>query len=119
DITGILRLTNKGTQYFLGLSGSEKQEFSFYLINELTIMIPIEEGRLFSNEHGQLDPTDMTKILISIFISGTKDSDKMTTSEVKTNLDQLIKNKEYTGISMGHSTQDLDETYGFYGFSLS
>ncbi|CAG8761994.1 14722_t:CDS:10, partial [Gigaspora margarita] len=90
---GILRLTNKGTQYFLGLSDKDRDSFFDYLIKELTILIPIEDGRLFSNRNNQLDPADVTKILISISISGTRDSDKMTTSEIKTNLDQLIKNK--------------------------
>ncbi|KAF0547914.1 hypothetical protein F8M41_000264 [Gigaspora margarita] len=110
---GILRLTNKGTQNFLGLSDEDRDSFFDYLIKELTILIPIEDGRLFSNRNNQLDPADVTKILISISISGTRDSDKMTTSEIKTNLDQLIKNKVYTGISTRLSTNYLDETYGF------
>ncbi|RIB17597.1 hypothetical protein C2G38_2246287 [Gigaspora rosea] len=95
---GILRLTTKGTQYFLELSDSKRHLFFDDLIKELTVMIPIEEGMLSSNEHYQLDPDDVTKFFISISIKETKDSDNMTTSEIKTNLDQLIKNKAYTGI---------------------
>ncbi|CAG8750654.1 22172_t:CDS:2, partial [Gigaspora margarita] len=109
----ILRLTTEGTQYFRGLNGSERHDFFVYLINELTVMIPIEEGRLNSSEHSQFDPDDAMKIRISISISETKDSDKMTISEITTNLDQLIKNKAYTGISTDYITNYLDETYGF------
>ncbi|CAG8718300.1 6354_t:CDS:2, partial [Cetraspora pellucida] len=65
DIKGILRLTIPGSQDFQELNDSERQNFFNTLIEELTLMIPVEKDRLESNGHYQLDNP---KILISLFI---------------------------------------------------
>ncbi|CAG8464467.1 9392_t:CDS:2, partial [Dentiscutata heterogama] len=75
-------------------------------------IIPTEVGRLGPIERNQFDPTDLTKILISFSIIGTNRSAKMTANEIAKDLDQLIKNKAYTAISIGLTTKYLDETYG-------
>ncbi|CAG8508834.1 1876_t:CDS:10 [Dentiscutata erythropus] len=112
DISGILRLTTEGTQYFQGLNDSEKHSFFYNLMHELTDIIPTEVGRLGTNERNQFDPADSTKILILFPIIGTNGSAKMSTDKIAKDLDQLIKNKAYTSISLGHNTKYLDETYG-------
>ncbi|KAF0533976.1 hypothetical protein F8M41_010284 [Gigaspora margarita] len=113
DIQGVLRLTNDGTQYFNGLSKEDKDSFFDNLIKELKYLIPTENGRLSTDKHTQKDPNESSKIIISISISEAKGSDKMTTTQIQSNLILLITNKEFTGISTGSTTKYLDETYGY------
>ncbi|CAG8539449.1 11432_t:CDS:2, partial [Dentiscutata heterogama] len=110
DIRGMLRLTDFGSQYFQRLNDSENHDFFVTLINELTLMIPIESGRLGSNKYYQLSTTN---VLIPLFIRETKDDERLTAADVKDNLHQLILNKAVTGISRGNVTKFLDDTYGF------
>ncbi|CAG8577092.1 2470_t:CDS:2 [Cetraspora pellucida] len=109
DIKGILRLTITGSQDFQGLDDSGRQNFFNTLIEELTLIIPVEKGRLESNGHYQLDTS---KILISLLIREAKD-EKLTAKDIKNDLHQLIINKAFTSISGGKATNSLDETYGF------
>ncbi|KAF0533981.1 hypothetical protein F8M41_010289 [Gigaspora margarita] len=113
NIQGALRLTNDGIQHFNGLSKEDKDSFFNNLIKELTNLIPTENGRLSTNKHTQMDPNDSSKIIISISISEAKGSDKMTATQIQSNLILLITNKEFTGISTGSTTKFLDETYGY------
>ncbi|KAF0533977.1 hypothetical protein F8M41_010285 [Gigaspora margarita] len=113
DIHGALRLTNDGTQYFNRLNKEAKDSFFDNLIKELTILIPTENGRLNTNKHTQKDPKDSSKIIISVSISEAKGSDKLTTTQIQSNLILLVTNKEFTGISTGSTTKYLDETYGY------
>ncbi|CAG8578353.1 2449_t:CDS:2, partial [Dentiscutata heterogama] len=114
DIQGKLRLTTNGTQYFQGLNSSEQHDFFTNLINELVMIIPIEKGRLKSNEHSQFDTSSIeSKILISLSIIGTKNGKKKNATAMRDDLDLLISNKKFTNISSGTITKYLDETYGF------
>ncbi|CAG8786665.1 24518_t:CDS:2, partial [Gigaspora margarita] len=113
DIHGALRLTNDGTQYFNRLNKEAKDSFFDNLIKELTILIPTENGRLNTNKHTQKDPKDSSKIIISVSISEAKGSDKLSTTQIQSNLILLVTNKEFTGISTGSTTKYLDETYGY------
>ncbi|KAF0548457.1 hypothetical protein F8M41_025964 [Gigaspora margarita] len=113
-IHGVLRLTSDGTQYFQNLNDAERERFFNHLINELTILIPTENGRLSSNGNYQKDTSDSSKIIITLSISEAKGSDNQRIStEIESNLNLLIKNKEFTGISTKPTTQYLDETYGY------
>ncbi|CAG8598003.1 17806_t:CDS:2 [Gigaspora margarita] len=113
DIRGIVRLTKSGTQYFRAMNNSEKGAFITALINELTVIIPTERGRLSSNGRYQLDTTVESQFLISFSINKAKDSEKFLSTLVSKYLSQLIKNGVYTGISTGTTTIYLDYTYGF------
>ncbi|CAG8544399.1 10074_t:CDS:2 [Dentiscutata erythropus] len=137
DIQGMLQLTINGTFYFQTLSDLEKKNFSNTLIEELTLMIPAEKGRLESNEYHQLNRSYQTnvfytddchqssqlyedykfrtlpRILIPLFISKAKVGEKLTATEIKDFLHRLIGNKVYTGISTGNATKFLDRAYGF------
>ncbi|KAF0456452.1 hypothetical protein F8M41_001350 [Gigaspora margarita] len=110
DIGGILRLTNSGSQHFQKLNDSEKHDFFVTLIDQLISMIPTEKGRLKSNEHYQLNTSN---ILVSLFIHKAKDNETLTAANIKDYLHQLIINKAFTGILTGNVTKLLDETYGF------
>ncbi|CAG8735110.1 42129_t:CDS:2 [Gigaspora margarita] len=119
-IQGLLRLTSDGTQYFQNLNVAERERFFNHLIDELTILIPTENGRLSSNGNYQKDTSDSSKIIITLSISETKGSDNQRIStEIESNLNLLIKNKEFTGISTKPTTQYLDETYGYQRYLLA
>ncbi|CAG8559589.1 14234_t:CDS:2, partial [Cetraspora pellucida] len=115
NIYGSLRLTVDGTKRFQGLSGDAKRNFTYSLIDELIVRIPIDKERLKTNENHQFDPSDLSKVIISVFISETKDSsDKMITTHIRDYLDQLVRYKNYTNILTGNYTFYLDETYGYH-----
>ncbi|RIB26277.1 hypothetical protein C2G38_2138369 [Gigaspora rosea] len=113
DIRGVVRLTKSGTQYFQAMSKSERDAFITALLNELTVRIPTEKGRLSSNGHYQLDTTVESQILISFSINKAKNSEKFLSTLVSKYLNQLIENGAYTGISTGTTTIYLDYIYGF------
>ncbi|CAG8673613.1 36806_t:CDS:2 [Gigaspora margarita] len=118
-IQGVLRLTNDGTKYFQNLNDAERERFFNHLIDELTILIPTENGRLSSNGNYQKDTSDSSKIIITLSISEAKGSDNQRIStEIESNLNLLIKNKEFTGISTRPTTQYLDETYGYQRYLI-
>ncbi|CAG8720049.1 10382_t:CDS:2, partial [Ambispora leptoticha] len=76
--------------------------------------IPTKKGRLSTTEHYQLDLSDLSKVIILLFINETSNNDdKMSAIYILENLDLLIKNKEYTNILTGPTTAYLDETYGY------
>ncbi|CAG8468936.1 13183_t:CDS:2 [Dentiscutata erythropus] len=115
EIYAVLRLTNNGTQYFAAnLSSTDKQNFFNTLIKELTTMIPTEKERLDTDYHYQYDTSDSSKIIVSFTIHEAKGNNKLITTDIRNNLDQLIKNKQYTVISTGTTTQYLDDTYGVH-----
>ncbi|CAG8727160.1 8645_t:CDS:2, partial [Cetraspora pellucida] len=120
SIRGKLLLTTIGSQYFQRLDNSGKHGFFYYLINELTNMIPIEQGRLSTNEYYQIDNTWSTseQILISLFIN-EEENEKMNAIAIRDDLDQLVREKKSTGLSMGKITKYLDETYGFKELTFS
>ncbi|KAF0533983.1 hypothetical protein F8M41_010291 [Gigaspora margarita] len=114
-VQGVLRLTNDGTNYFQDLSDAERERFFDHLIDELTILIPTENGRLNSNGHYQKDTSDSSKIIIVLSINEAKGNQRLST-EIESNLNLLITNKEFTGISTRPTVQYLDETYGYHRF---
>ncbi|CAG8605713.1 21792_t:CDS:10 [Cetraspora pellucida] len=111
-ITGSIRLTLDGTQLFQNMSSSEKSVFLAALVNEFTIKVPTEKGRLNTNQNVQLDTSSKSNLLILLSINGAKSGNKLNSNEVKKNLDQLIRNKQDTPISIGNSSY-LDDFYGF------
>ncbi|CAG8519858.1 7420_t:CDS:2, partial [Scutellospora calospora] len=113
DVHGILRLTTDGSLYFQSLNDSAKYDFFTNLTKELSVRIPTEKNRLSSNEHYQFDSNSQSKILIPLTISAAKIGEKLLSTDIMNNLNQLIKNKAITGISTGNATYYLDDTYGF------
>ncbi|CAG8819841.1 12139_t:CDS:2, partial [Gigaspora margarita] len=76
DIREILQLTTEGTSYFQKLNDSRKKDFLITLIEELTLIIHIEKGRLESNEFHQ---STQLKTLISLSIHKRKGGEELTT----------------------------------------
>ncbi|CAG8498045.1 2410_t:CDS:2, partial [Scutellospora calospora] len=115
NIHGKLQLTASGSQYFLGLNDSGKQEFFTNLLKELTIIIPTEQGRLSSNNHFQIVKpwSDSVQIIIPLSISEARNDEKLISTKIRDDLNLLINQKMYTGISWGNTTQLLDNNYGF------
>ncbi|CAG8824822.1 1083_t:CDS:2, partial [Racocetra persica] len=70
DIWGLLQLTTNGTPYFYKLSDSERSVLFTEFINELTVIIPTENGRL----------------------STTKSGEKLSSTRLANNFNQLITN---------------------------
>ncbi|KAF0548438.1 hypothetical protein F8M41_025946 [Gigaspora margarita] len=114
DVRGKLRLTASGTTYFLSLNDSGRNDFFTGLINELLVIIPTEQGRLDSSKLHQNDPSNTDQLLISLIVYEMKNGDKKNATAIQNDLDQLIRNKYVTGISLfGNQTLLLDEKYGF------
>ncbi|CAG8780777.1 14270_t:CDS:2, partial [Gigaspora margarita] len=114
DVRGKLRLTASGTTYFLSLNDSGRNDFFTGLINELLVIIPTEQGRLDSSKLHQNDPSNTDLLLISLIVYEMKNGDKKNATAIQNDLDQLIRNKYVTGISLfGNQTLLLDEKYGF------
>ncbi|CAG8486411.1 17279_t:CDS:10 [Dentiscutata heterogama] len=115
DVQGKLLLTVAGSNQFKQLNDSGKYEFFTNLINELTVRIPISVGRLSTNGHTQLvNPwSDSEQILIPLFIKESSNNNEKLTIVARSDLDTLIKEKQFTGISTGAVTSLLDEKYGF------
>ncbi|CAG8503677.1 11050_t:CDS:2 [Scutellospora calospora] len=113
-IQGALRLTDEGTIHYQNLSFSDQSNFINTLQNELTLMIPTEQGRLYSiNNNVQYDPNQKSRIFISLSIKGVKFHQKLFSTDVMKYLNLLITNKATTGISTGTTTKYLDASYGY------
>ncbi|CAG8800490.1 5987_t:CDS:2, partial [Racocetra persica] len=108
-----VNLYRHGSLYFEQLSDSARSDFITILINELTRRIPTEKDRLSSDMRYQFDATVESQILISLSISQAKSDEKLLSTELAKNLNQLIINGAYTGISTGTTTIYLDYNYGF------
>ncbi|CAG8676643.1 29717_t:CDS:2, partial [Racocetra persica] len=113
DIQGLLRLSKNGTHHFREFSNSEKSDFITTLINELTVRIPAENDRLSSNGNYQFEDSSIQNILILLSIKRAKGVDKMLSTQLAKNLNQLIINGAHTGISTGTTTIYLDYSYRF------
>ncbi|CAG8477040.1 11747_t:CDS:10, partial [Cetraspora pellucida] len=119
NIYGSLRLTVDGTKFFQNLTDDAKRNFTYSLIDELIVRIPTYKERLGTTENHQLDPSDLSKVIISVALYETRNStDKMITTYIRDYLDQLVRYKNYTNILTGSYTTYLDETYGYHPSTL-
>ncbi|CAG8736062.1 29567_t:CDS:2, partial [Racocetra persica] len=123
DIRGKLRLTASGSTYFKQLiSNSGVDQFFTELIKDLLIIIPTEQGRLDSNKHYQIDSSspNANQFLISLTIYEMRNGNKKNSTAIKDDLNQLIRNKGVTAISLfGNKTTLLDSEYGFQQAAFS
>ncbi|CAG8571863.1 3895_t:CDS:2 [Diversispora eburnea] len=113
-VTGLMRLTTEGTQHYENLTSTEKHQFFLNLQNELSKIIPINIDKLSSNEKTQVDNihnSNSRQLILSINIKSSK-SERSVDAIVK-DLDEMIKYKSMTPISLNPTTMFLDENYGF------
>ncbi|CAG8564467.1 6782_t:CDS:10, partial [Scutellospora calospora] len=104
-----------------GLNNSGKAEFFNNLINDLLFIIPTEKGRLDSNKNYQIDKplSNVVQYLIPLTIYEMRKGDKKNATSIHDDLNTLIKNKDYTGITLyGNTSRFLDIDYGFQRATL-
>ncbi|CAG8620402.1 8016_t:CDS:10 [Ambispora gerdemannii] len=112
-VTGLLRLNSDGTQKYKNSNGAERQKFYDELLVDLSIVTPIDISRLKHN-YGFQYQTDAPEeqILLSVKILAGNPSE-MTVKEVADTMDELIRHKDISPISVRPPASYLDETYGF------
>ncbi|CAG8568461.1 11679_t:CDS:2 [Diversispora eburnea] len=111
--SGIMRLTEEGTNHYYLLTSSEKSDFFSNLIIELSKILSIDYKRLSSNEKFQVDNTikPNTQILINLRIQSSRT--ERSVKFIIEDLHNMIKHKSITAISLFPNTNYLDEAYGF------
>ncbi|RHZ82560.1 hypothetical protein Glove_109g37 [Diversispora epigaea] len=114
-ISGVLRLTTEGTEYYENLNSTEKSNFFFYLQIELSKIIPVDIKRLSSNEKTQIDTTvsSSRQILVSLNIHIESSKEEKSVASIVDDLNEMIKYKSMTSISLNPTTKYLDEAFGF------
>ncbi|CAG8615136.1 13320_t:CDS:2, partial [Ambispora leptoticha] len=109
--TCLLRLTREGSDYFKSLSNNEINSLFTEISNELSRITPIEANRLSTSNRWQNDAKTQ-QVLMEFKVEASKNS-KINTKHIITDVDNLVRFKAYTPISLSNSTYLLDETYGF------
>ncbi|RHZ82458.1 hypothetical protein Glove_109g153 [Diversispora epigaea] len=115
-ISGVLRLTAEGTEYYENLNSTEKSKFFFDLQIELSKIIPVDIKRLSSNEKTQIDTTvsSSRQILVSLNILNIESSkEEKSVASIVDDLNEMIKYKSMTSISLNPTTKYLDGDFGF------
>ncbi|CAG8633936.1 7603_t:CDS:2, partial [Cetraspora pellucida] len=104
-----------GTMYLNSLDQNLRNKFFDNLTAEISQMIPVEQNRLSTNRKSQIDPSNniVNQELLNLDIKSTKDYKQPSAVTIIRILNSLIKNKDYTPIITGQTTQYLDSTYGF------
>ncbi|CAG8575821.1 11199_t:CDS:2, partial [Diversispora eburnea] len=112
-VSGVLRLNTEGTELYENLNSAEKDQFFTDLHLELSKIIPVNIKRLSSNRKTQVDTTvkPSHQILISLNIESSKEERSVTS--IIDDLNEMIKYKSITSISLNPTTKYLDEDFGF------
>ncbi|RHZ78361.1 hypothetical protein Glove_165g29 [Diversispora epigaea] len=108
-ISVVLRLTIEGTEYYENLDSTGKSNFFSDLQIKLSKIIPVNIKQLSSNEKTQIDVS--RQIIFSLNIQSTKER---SIKSIIDDLDDMIKYKSITSISLFPTTNYLDdEVFGF------
>ncbi|RHZ63723.1 hypothetical protein Glove_328g122 [Diversispora epigaea] len=111
-VSGALRLTIEGTEYYENLNQTGTYDFFFDLQTELSKILSIDFNRLNSNVRTQIDNTlPNRQILISLNIRSSKN--ERSVKSIIDDLNDMIKYKRITAISLFPTTNYLDEDFGF------
>ncbi|RHZ52422.1 hypothetical protein Glove_461g4 [Diversispora epigaea] len=113
-VSGVLRLTAEGTEYYeKNLNSTGKANFFSVLKTELSEIIPVNITRLSSNGKTQIDTTvsHSRQILISLNIESSKEERSVT--YIVDDLNDMIIYKNMTSIGLFPTTKYLDEDFGF------
>ncbi|RGB33843.1 hypothetical protein C1646_815761 [Rhizophagus diaphanus] len=111
--TILLRLNAEGTKYINGLSSNGFKIFYNDLMNELSEIIPVDRSRLSDTGKFQSDPFDSNQFtILQVEISQPTKLTKPCVKDIISNLDSLIRNKDFTLISHYPLTNLLDEDFG-------
>ncbi|CAG8599360.1 555_t:CDS:2, partial [Diversispora eburnea] len=113
-VSGALRLTKEGTEYFENLNTAGKYQFFTDLSLELSEIIPVNNiKRLSLNGKFQVDTTvsPSRQILISLRIESSKE--ERSVASIVDDLNVMITYKNMTSIGLESTTKYLDENFGF------
>ncbi|RHZ63687.1 hypothetical protein Glove_328g61 [Diversispora epigaea] len=111
--SGVMRLTKEGTKHYDNLTSTGQADFFFDLQTELSKIIPVDIYRLSSNEKCEIDnnikPNRQKRISLRILSSRSERS----VQSIIDDLNDMIKYKSITSISLFPTTLYLDEEFGF------
>ncbi|PKY57537.1 hypothetical protein RhiirA4_411730 [Rhizophagus irregularis] len=114
DAIGRFSLTTEGTEYYEGLSTYDQKRFLSQLRVDLAKSIPIDINRLDNIEFYKFDQSQRPpKILLSLLIKSTRNSNERNVDRIIKDLNILIKEKDITPISWFNTTMFLDANFGF------
>ncbi|CAG8740287.1 17059_t:CDS:2, partial [Rhizophagus irregularis] len=114
DAIGRFSLTTEGTEYYEGLSTYDQKRFLSQLRVDLAKSIPIDINRLDNIKFYKFDQSQRPpKILLSLLIKSTRNSNERNVDRIIKDLNILIKEKDITPISWFNTTMFLDANFGF------
>src|SRR5688572_25883885 len=97
--------------YFNSLSKFDRNEFTNQLLQEISLILPIEFDRLESD--GPDTSSTSEQLIVPIEIKSTKDPTKRNSYNLFRDLNVMIENKGFNEISKHQYTSFLDQTYGY------
>jgi hypothetical protein len=93
---------------------SNPKEFTEQLLQEISIILPVDLDRLTSEGPTQIDTsTPSEQLIIPLKIEATRDLSKRNADNLHRDLDVMIKRRKFTELDMEPHTAQLDEAYGF------
>ena len=103
-------MTQEGTTHHAKLTPEEESKYYSQLRLDLAKIIPVDLDRL-----GEISlyKSSISSTLLSLPIKATNDRFKRNVAEIISDLDVLIRNKNFTIISWFNTTNNMDPNYGF------
>ncbi|CAB5189196.1 unnamed protein product [Rhizophagus irregularis] len=96
SFTGSIRLIPEGTKLFY----QNKKEFIDQLLQEISLILPVDRDRLKIKDHQQVDSsTKFEQLIIPLQIEPTRNLSQRNTNNLYHDLNHMILNKQYTVIS--------------------
>ncbi|CAG8671683.1 14386_t:CDS:10 [Rhizophagus irregularis] len=110
SFTGSIRLIPEGTKLFY----QNKKEFIDQLLQEISLILPVDRDRLKIKDHQQVDSsTQFEQLIIPLQIEPTRNLSQRNTNNLYHDLNHMILNKQYTVISKYQYASLLDQSYGY------
>ncbi|CAB4440370.1 unnamed protein product [Rhizophagus irregularis] len=110
SFTGSIRLIPEGTKLFY----QNKKEFIDQLLQEISLILPVDRDRLKIKDHQQVDSsTQFEQLIIPLQIEPTRNLSQRNTNNLYHDLNHMILNKQYTEISNYQYASLLDQSYGY------
>ncbi|CAG8582467.1 3349_t:CDS:2 [Diversispora eburnea] len=108
--SGAMRLTAEGTLHYYNLNSTRKNNFFQDIIIELSKILSISSNRLSTSEKIQVDNVN-SQIFIELRIQSSRT--ERSVKSIMDDLNEMIKYKRITSISLFPNTHYLDKDYGF------
>lgn len=112
QLTGIIRLTPDGSNYYISLSPNDQKRFQEQMATDISCVIPVEDNRLIAADGFQKDTsTGILQILLPFNIKDTSDLSKKSANSISQDFNTLLKYKKYSALMNYNTTTLIDETY--------